>query len=76
MRADAEETISLGRQLAPLFEGGFFRPLALPSAAIYVDCADRLVEAADEGGQLAHDEARLLVREVIEQHPDAPLEED
>ena len=67
---------SLGARLAPLFAGGFFRPLARPSAAVYVDCAERLVEAADEGGQVPHDEARLLIREVLGQHPDVQLDED
>lgn len=67
---------SLGARLGPLFAGGFFRPLARPSAAVYVDCADRLVEAADEGGQVPHEDARLLIREVLAQHPDIQLEED
>lgn len=66
----------LGRRLAPLFQGGFFRPLARPSAAVYVDCAERLVSAADDGGQVPHDEARLLIREVLVQHPDVQLDED
>ena len=67
---------SLGARLSPLFGGGFFRPLARPTAAVYVDCADRLVEAADESGQLPHDEARLLIRDVLAAHPDVPLDED
>jgi len=67
---------SLGTRLAPLFSGGFFRPLARPSAAVYVDCAERLVAAADDGGQVPHDEARALIREVLVQHPDVELEED
>jgi hypothetical protein len=67
---------SLGSRLAPLLSGGFFRPLSRPSAAIYIDCADRLMEAADEGGQIPHDEARLLIREVMVQHPGIQLEED
>lgn len=67
---------SLGTRLAPLFAGGFFRPLARPTAAVYVDCADRLAEAADESGQLPHDEARLLIRDVLAEHPDVQLGED
>jgi len=67
---------SLGVRLAPFFQGGFFRPLARPSAAVYVDCAERLVEAADDGGQVVFDEARGLIREVLMQHPDVQLEED
>jgi hypothetical protein len=68
--------ISLGARIAPLLEGGFFRPLTRPSAAVYVDCADRLVEAADEGGQIPHDEARGLIREVLQEHPNIELDED
>ena len=67
---------SLGQRLAPLLGGGFFRPLSRPTAAIYVDCAERLVEAADDGGQVAHAEARLLIREVLVRHPDLQLDED
>jgi len=71
-----EQIFSLGKRLFPLFEAGFFRPLARPSAAVYVDCAERLTGAALDAGQLDRNEARLLVREVIEQHPDIELEED
>ncbi len=67
---------SLGARLSPLLSGGFFRPLTRPSAAVYVDCADRLAEAADEGGQIPHDEARVLIRDVLVQHPDVQLDED
>lgn len=56
--------------------GGFFRPLARPTAGIYIDCADRLAEAADEGGQIPHAEARTLIRDVLLQHPDVQLDED
>lgn len=41
-----------------------------------MDCADRLAEAADEGGQLPHDDARLLIREALARHPDIQLDED
>jgi len=67
---------TLGGRLVHILDGGFFRPLARPSAAIYVDCADRLAEAADEGGQIPHAEARVLIREVLSQHPNIQLEED
>ena len=72
----AEEPTSLGTKLAPLSGGGFFRPLSRPTAAIYIDCAERLVEAADDGGQIAHSEARLLIGEVLVRHHNIPLEED
>jgi cell division septum initiation protein DivIVA len=67
---------TLGDKLAPILGGGFFRPLARPTAAIYIDAADRLAEAADEGGQIPHAEARALIREVLSQHSDIPLDED
>lgn len=66
---------SLGLRLKPLFDGGFFRPLARPSAPVYVDCAIRLVEASLEG-ELDRNEARALVREVIERHPEIDLADD
>lgn len=67
---------SLGAQLAPLVGGGFFRPLSRPTAAVYIDCADRLVESVDEGGKIPHDEARVLIRDVLARHPDVQLDED
>lgn len=50
--------------------------MSRPAAAIYIDCAERLVEASDDGGQVAHSEARLLICEVLVRHPDIQLEED
>jgi hypothetical protein len=70
------ETISLGTKLLPILGSGFFRPLTRPTAPIYIDCAERLAEAADEGGQMAHAEARLLIREVLTNHPDVQLDDD
>jgi hypothetical protein len=70
------ETISLGTKLLPILGSGFFRPLTRPTAPIYIDCAERLAEAADEGGQVAHAEARLLIREVLTNHPDVQLDDD
>lgn len=71
-----QNSTTLGTKLLPLFNSGFFRPMSRPTAAVYVDCAERLVEAADDGGQVPHDEARSLIREVLVQHPDVQLEED
>lgn len=71
-----QKSNSLGTKLTPIFGGGFFRPLTRPTAPIYVDCADRLAEAADEGGQLPHTEARILIREVLANHPELLLDED
>lgn len=72
----SHEPKSLGGKLSPILGGGFFRPLARPTAAIYVDCADRLAEVADEGGQIAHGEARQIIREVLTNHPEIQLDED
>ena len=72
----AASSKSLGARIAPLLDGGFFRPLTRPSAAVYIDCADRLAEAADEGGQIPINEARVLIREILQQHPNVQLEED
>ena len=58
----------------------FFRPLAKPSAPIYVDCADRLVLEAGEAGRLTQKETVEIIREVLALHPlvtlMADLEED
>lgn len=70
------EPKSLGAKLTPILSGGFFRPLTRPTAAVYIDCADRLGEAADEGGQIGHSDARQLIREVLANHPEVQLEED
>lgn len=70
------ELKSLGAKLSPILGGGFFRPLTRPTAPIYVDCAECLAEAADEGGQVGHAEARLLIREVLTNHPDVQLDDD
>ena len=70
------EQASLGCKLSPFTNGGFFRPLSRPSAAVYIDCAERLVDAADDGGQVIYSDARLLIREVLISHPDVQLDED
>ena len=54
----------------------FFRPLARPSAPIYIDCAERMVEAAGESGRLPQGEALLVIREVLALHPSVVLDED
>lgn len=68
--------LKLGLKLAPFFQGGFFRPLSRPTAPVYVECGMRLLEACDESGQLPHADARLLIRDVLLDHPDVSLEED
>jgi hypothetical protein len=67
---------TLSTRLSALFENGFFRPLTRPSAALYVDCADRLEQAGDEGGQLTHGDAISLIRETVATHPEIQLDED
>ncbi len=69
------QTTSLGTRLAPLLASGFFRPLSRPTAAVYVDCAERLIEAAEDG-QVPYDEARQLIRDVLARHPGIQLEAD
>ena len=72
------ESTSLSARLAPVLAGNFFRPLARPSAAVYIDCAERLVEAADENvsGQLSHEDARAIIDEVLRSHPNTALADD
>lgn len=74
MKSDPPSPLS--QRLAQLFEQGFFRPLARPSAQLYVDCADRLELASDEGGQLSHADAIALVRDALAAHPGVKLDED
>ena len=66
----------LSERLADSLARGFFRPLARPSAPLYVDCGDRLERACDEGGQLAHEDAVVIVRETLAAHPRVQLEAD
>lgn len=67
---------TLSQRLFSSLPDGFFRPLAARSAAVYVDCADRLVEAAGETGRLPLAEAVAVVREVLMLHPRDALEAD
>lgn len=66
----------LSARLGSAVPQGFFRPLARPSAPVYIDCADRLAESADEGGQVSHGDTQILIREVLAAHPQAQLEDD
>lgn len=69
-------TPSLSARLVRSVSTDFFRPLALASAPIYVDCADRLIEEAGEAGRLSHKEVIEILREVLAQHPQSLLAED
>lgn len=73
LQAERRES-SLGERLRHYFGHGFFRPLGRPSAAIYVDCADRLETASDEGGQLSHADTLIIVRETLSLYPRAELD--
>jgi hypothetical protein len=66
----------LSERLAGVIPSGFFRPLARPSAPVYIDCADRLARSADEGGQVSHADTQVLIREVLADHPQVPLADD
>lgn len=67
---------SLGSRLSPILGSGFFRPLVRPSAPIYVDCADRLERASDDGDQLSHSDTIALIHDALAAHPSVKLEED
>ncbi len=72
----AGNSSTLSARLLPVLAGGFFRPLARPSAPLYVDCADRLELASDDGGQLSHSDAIALIRDALVAHPSLKLDED
>lgn len=66
----------LSQRLQRSVSADFFRPLARPSAPVYVDCADRLIDEAGEAGRLAHKETLEIIREVLAAHPSSLLDED
>lgn len=66
----------LSQRLARSVSADFFRPLARPSAPVYVDCADRLIEEAGESGRLSQRETIEIIKEVIARHPLALLADD
>src|SRR6266516_1923050 len=59
----------LSERLSGVLAWSFFRPLARSSAPVYVDCADRLERAADEGGRLSHSDAIAIIRDSLLMHP-------
>jgi len=76
MAMDREIVGTLSTRLAGTVAPGFFRPLARPSAPVYIDCADRLLDSADDGGQVSHEDALILIREVLGLHPQVVLDDD
>ena len=67
---------SLSARLLGSVSRDFFRPLARRSAPVYIDCAERLVEAAGDAGRLPQQEAVAVIREVLALHPGVVLDED
>ena len=63
--------LRLSQRLAPLFQHGFYRPLARPSAPVYVDAIDLFEVRSSEEGQLSHEETLALIREVLIANPSA-----
>lgn len=66
----------LSSRLSRSVSTDFFRPLTRPSAPVYVDCADRLLDEAGETGRLSHRDAAEIIREILARHPLALLAED
>jgi hypothetical protein len=67
---------NLSEKLLASVSRDFFRPLTRPSAAIYVDCAERLADVAGEAGRIPHSESIALIREILAAHPDIVLGDD
>lgn len=66
----------LSRRLLGSVSRDFFRPLSRPSAAIYIDCADRIADTAGDAGRIPHADAIALIRETLASHPEILLAED
>jgi len=73
---ESEPPPLLSQRLAPLFKQGFFRPLARPSAPVYVDFIDRFEARSNEDGQLSHEETLALIRDTLLLNPSAELDID
>ena len=71
-----EDASLLSKRLSGVLGWSFFRPLARLSAPVYVDCADRLERAADEGGQISHSDAVAIIRDCLLLHPGLSFSED
>ncbi len=67
---------SLSQRVFQLVGQEYFRPLTRPSAPVYVDCADRLVDEAGDAARLPYADALSIIREVIAQHPGVVLSDD
>lgn len=66
----------LSQRLFASVSADFFRPLVRPSAPVYVDGAERLIQEAGEAGRLPQTDALAILREVLSQNPQVALLED
>lgn len=66
----------LSQRLFDSVTADFFRPLVRPSAPVYMDGADRLIQEAGEAGRLPQADALAILREVLSQNPQVALQED
>ncbi|SHL17827.1 hypothetical protein SAMN05216428_101352 [Nitrosospira sp. Nsp11] len=66
----------LSHRLLSSVPRGFFRPLSRRSAGVYIDCADRIADAAGDAGSIPQTDVIALVREVLAAHPEIQLAED
>lgn len=67
---------SLSHRLLESVSRDFFRPLSRASAALYIDCADRIAETAGDAGRVPHTDAIAVIRETLAAHPGILLDED
>lgn len=67
---------SLSYRLLGSVSRDFFRPLSRPSAALYIDCADQIADAAGDAGRIQQPEALALVRDTLSSHPEIQLADD
>jgi len=67
---------SLSHRLLESVSRDFFRPLSRASAALYIDCADRIAETAGDAGRVPHADAIAVIRETLAAHPGIVLDED
>ena len=63
--------LPLSQRLQNSFSTDFFRLLSVPTAPVYVDCVEELIEAAGESNRLRRDDARHLIQEISARHATA-----
>ncbi|BCU77051.1 Wadjet anti-phage system protein JetA family protein [Luteolibacter sp. LG18] len=67
---------SLSHRLLDSVSRDFFRPLSRASAALYIDCADRIADTAGDSGRIPQADAIAVIRETLAAHPGILLDED